>query len=144
MSGFTGQNAPVLTAIVTLAAACVDVAQAGVAELPNRRLGASVTLGGGNPRRHATGGAWIRNQNFMVSFSYRVEGAEAATETALCNAVDAFTDALISDPTLGGLVNGATADNSLADNPEYSTWTNQERRIYPVLVTVLQNASIPI
>ncbi len=144
MAGFAGQNKPVLAAIVAIVATCVDVAQSGMAELPNRRLTAGVTLGGGNPRRRATGGAWERAQRFMVNFSYRVEGAEQAAEDGICDAVDAFTDAIIADPTLGGLVINAEVDNSLADNPDYSIWTNQERRIYPVLVTVLQSAQIAL
>lgn len=144
MAGFTGQNKPVLAAIVAIVATCVDVAQKGVAELPNRRLAAGVTLGGGNPQRRATGGAWARQQRFMVQFSYRVAGAEAAAEDALCDAVDAFTDAIIAAPTLSGLVQNCEADNSLADNPDFSIWVNQERRIYPVLVTVTQTAQIPI
>jgi hypothetical protein len=144
LSGFTGQNKPVLAAIVAIVATCVDVAQKGMAELPNRRLTAGVTMGGGRPQRRATGGAWMREQRFMVNFSYRVAGAESAAEDGLADAVDLFTDAIITGPTLGGLVINAEVDNSLADNPEYSIWTNQERRIYPVLVTVTQSAQIPI
>lgn len=144
MSGFTGQNKPVLAAIVAIVASCVDVAQSGMAELPNRRLAAGVTIGGGNPQRRATGGAWQRSQRFMVNFSYRVGGAESAAEDGIADAVDLFTDAIITDPTLSGLVINAEVDNSLADNPDYSIWTGQERRIYPVLVTVTQTAQIPI
>lgn len=144
MSGFAGQNKPVLAAIVAIVASCVDVAQSGMAELPNRRLAAGVTMGGGRPVRRATGGAWSREQRFMVNFSYRVGGAETAAEDGLADAVDLFTDAMIADPTLGGLVISSDVDNSLADNPDYSIWTNQERRIYPVLVTVTQTAQIPI
>lgn len=144
MSGFTGLNKPVLAAIVAIVATCVNVAQAGMAELPNRRLAAGVTLGGGRPTRRATGGAWMREQRFMVNFSYRVGGAESAAEDGLADAVDLFTDAVLADPTLGGLVMNTDVDNSLADNPDYSIWTNQERRIYPVLVTVTQTAQIPI
>lgn len=144
MSGFTGLNKPVLARIVQLVAGCVDVAQAGMAEFPNRRLTAGVTLGGGRPERRATGGAWRREQRFMVQFSYRVGGAESAAEDGLCDAADLFTDAVLADPTLGGLVIGTDVDNSLADNPDYSIWVGQERRIYPVLVTVTQSAQIPI
>lgn len=144
MAGFAGQNKPVLAKIVQIVGTCVNVAQAGMAELPNRRLAAGVTMGGGRPTRRAAGGAWLREQRFMVNFSYRVAGAESAAEDGLADAVDLFTDAVIADPTFGGLVHNAEVDNSLADNPDYSIWTNQERRNYPVLVTVTQSAQIPI
>lgn len=141
---FAGQNKPVLAALVLLAAAVANTAGGGTAELPSRRLAAGVTLGGGRPHRRATGGAWQREQDFFVQFSYRVSGQEAAAEDAICDAVDLFTDDVLADPTLGGLVVNTVVDNSLASNPEYQTWTNQERRLYPVLVTVTQTTQIPL
>lgn len=144
MSGFTGQNKPVLAKLVALAATVASVATGGTAELPSRRLGAGVTLAGGTPLRRATGGAWTRNQDFMIQFSYRVSGDEGKTEQDICDAVDLLTDAILTDPTLGGLVINTTVDNSLASSPDYSTWTLQERRIYPLMVTVTQTAQIPI
>lgn len=141
---FAGLNRPVLAALVALAAGVASTAGGGTAELPSRRLAAGVTLGGGRPQRLATGGAWTRLQDFFVQFSYRISGDEAGAEDAICDAVDLFTDAVLGDPTLGGLVIGATVDNSLASNPEYQSWTNQERRLYPLLVTVQQTAQIPV
>lgn len=141
---FAGQNKPVLAALVALAATVANTAGGGTPELPGRRLAAGVTLGGGRPTRMATGGVWRREQDFFVQFSYRTSGDEAAAEDAICDAVDLFTDDVLADPTLGGLVVNTVVDNSLASNPEYQTWTNQERRLYPVLVTVTQTTQIPL
>lgn len=139
---FAGKNRACLNALLALAAS-VTTASLGTAESPTTRLTAGVTLGGGIPVRRATGAVWFREQRFRVMFSYRVGTDEAGAELALADAVDLFCDAVLADPTIGGLVNAAEVDHSLADSPEYSEWAAQERRRYPVQVTLLQGISIP-
>lgn len=144
MAGFVGLNKPVLQALVQLAATAATTAGGGIIELPGSRLAAGVTLAGGRPQRRATGGAWAREQRFQIEFSYRLDGDENLAEESICDAVDLFSDAVLDDPTLGGLVIAAEVDHSIADQPEYQKWTNQERRVYPVVVTVRQTTQIPI
>lgn len=144
MSGFAGFNKPVLAALIALAGSVANIAGGGTSELPSRRLAAGVTLGGGRPERRATGGAWGREQRFLIEFSYRLGGEEQAAEEAICDAVDLFTDAVLADVTLGGLVFGSEVDHSIADQPDYQRWNLQERRIYPVVVTVRQATQIPL
>lgn len=144
MAGFAGLNKPVLVKLIALAATVANVASGGTAEAPSRRLAAGVTLGGGRPERRATGGAWGREQRFQVLFSYRLGGDEHLAEEGICDAVDLFADAVLADPTLGGLVFGAEVDHTIADQPEYLKWANTERRLFPVVVTVRQATQIPL
>lgn len=143
MSGFTGLNKPLLNAVAALASG-ICTAGKGVPELPETQLYATVTLGGALLNRRATGGAWGRSQRILVEFSYRVPEDEGLAEDALADAVDAFTDAVLADPTLGGITHDVELDTSLADSPDYARWSGQERRLYPVQLTFRQSAQIPL
>ncbi len=112
----------------------------GVPENIGSRVSAYVTLGGQTVDEMAFG-VHRRRASYFIAFVYRIQGAEADAENALCSLLDAFIAAVLADPTLGGTVWDSTLDLSLASDPRYQLIAGQEFRLYPLLLTVEQEAS---
>lgn len=82
--------------------------------------------------------------DYAVGFGYRVSGAEAAAETALCAAVLAFLVLMKQatnrtlDPGTGALVNEARLLSQGSSRPQYILVASQETRLVEVLVRTIQ------
>ena len=115
----------------------VNLARKGVPESQSVFLEADVTLGGHTIGRKAQGLTY-RDQRYLVTFSYRLAGAESTAEDALMVAVDDFLEALNADLTLAGTCQGVEIDASSADSPDYQPRAGREFREYPLVIIARQ------
>lgn len=142
-------NGAVLNAIKALLLTLPQLqsAQLGAPDAAGTKVSAYVTLGAQPVVNEASGGLLKRETRCFVGFAYRVAGADAAdvatAETTLAAAVDAFIRAFYADRSLGGVVESAALDLSVADQPEYRITAGKEYRIYPLFVTTTQRETIP-
>lgn len=109
---------------------------------PPANVHAYILIGGQQPTRVSTGNNFKRTGHFLVMFVVRTRGEEDETEDILADLYDAFEDAILADPTCGGLTTNIELDTSAADNPEYRRMYGPEFRIYPVTVIASQRARI--
>jgi hypothetical protein len=114
----------------------------GVPESISSRVSAYVTLGDLTPRPFATQVAQ-REPQVMVTFAYRVAGAEQSAELTIADMVDELTAAIYADRSLGGTSQNAVLSMSMNSNPAYMAVAGAEFRAYYVLITGLQTASTP-
>ena len=128
-------------ALVTLVAT-ISVLQGcrkGVPESLGTTVSAFVATGGFIPNDRMTSLA-EDNIRFLVTFGFKVAGAEANAEAKLNTCIDEFRRIWRNDrrsANLGGTVAGWSIE-SLADAPEYRPFAGIEYRLYPVLVTAKQ------
>ncbi len=109
---------------------------------PPATMNAYVMVAGQQPTRKYVGGQWQRAGRYLVMFVVRVENEEDDAEDLLADAYDSIENALLSDPTAGGLGSSVELDTSPADSVEYRRMYGPEFRIYPFFVIVTQNARI--
>lgn len=130
--------------IATLVGSLSGVQQVyiGAPESIGARVSAYVTLGDLTPQPKANQVA-SRNPQAMVTFVYKVAGAEQTAELIICDLVDALTTAVYADRTLGGTSQSAEMDMGLNNQPAYMATASGEFRRYVVLITGLQTASTP-
>lgn len=114
----------------------------GVPESIGARVSAYATLGDLTPRRKANQLAY-RDPRVLVTFAYRVQGAEQTAELAIGNLVDELTAAIYADESLGGTSQAAEMDMSMNDQPAYMAVAGTEFRRYLVLITGRQTATVP-
>lgn len=114
----------------------------GVPESIGARVSAYVTIGDLTPQPQATQVA-KRNPGVLVTFVYRVAGAEQTAELLICALVDELTVEIYADRTLNGTSQNATMDMSMNSQPAYVAVAGSEFRRYLVLITGLQTASTP-
>ena len=79
-----------------------------------------------------------RDQVYVVTFGYRVQGHEADAELAVARAQVAFTIAVYADRTLGGTAKSVRVDSSLVSAPLYADFAVQENRLYAIGVEIQQ------
>lgn len=111
--------------------------QLGVPESPGGRLTVSVTLGSITATRIATT-TLAYDIGYRLLFAYRLDGDEAAAETALMSYLAALYPALLADLTLAGTCESSEIDTSGADEPEYAMTREREWREYPVRIMARQ------
>jgi hypothetical protein len=135
---YATKTATLLSKIATLANVTgMGTVYTGVPESLNKSVCAYVTLGGMVTRDQALS-VKERVVSILVTFAYRVGGAEATAETSLAVLVDLFIDAIEADPTLTGSCYEATLDFGMASNAQYITVAGAEYRQYPVTVVCEQ------
>jgi len=110
---------------------------------PQSNTNAYILVGGQQPTRKATGGIFQRTGRYLVMFLFRVAGEEDDAEDALADMIDAFEQAILADPTAGGLVTSLDLNTAPADNPDYRRLYGPEFRVYPLEVIVTQTVRIP-
>lgn len=117
-------------------------AQIGVPESIGPRVWGYVTAASQDIGRKTTGGLYQRDARYTATLAYRLDGAEAAAETALMGLLDAFITALLTNRLLvdGSEINAV--DTGLADLPEYVARAAKEYREYPIIITIRQYAEI--
>lgn len=136
--------AAMLQYIQTLVAGLSGLQQTyiGAPESIATRVNAFVTIGDTTPRPKANQLAQ-RNPEVMVTFAYRVAGAEQNAELTVCSLVDELTMAVYADRTLGGTSQSAELNMGINREPAYMDIGASEVRRYVVLITGLQTASTP-
>jgi hypothetical protein len=142
-------NAPfhagaMLQAVATMVAGLAGLQQnyIGVPEALDAQVTAYVTLGDFTPRPQATQVA-RREAHIMVTFAYRVAGAEQTAEFMIADLVDELTAAVYADRSLGGTSQTAEMDMSMNMSPAYMAVAGSEFRRYVVLIKGLQTTSTP-
>jgi hypothetical protein len=103
------------------------------------KVAAYVGLGPQILTLRTAGGSVRREASYFVGFAYRVEGAPDAAEATVCTLLDAFLRVIYADLTLGGTVKAAELDLALSRQPQYHLLASQEFRVYPLLVTCMQD-----
>lgn len=83
-----------------------------------------------------------RRARYMITFAYRVSGAEEIAEDKLAENVDDLISAFFADRTLGGTCNNSEIDLSIPDAPDYRALAGQEYRMFPVVITGIQDANL--
>lgn len=133
-----------LQQVATLVAGLAGVQHVyiGVPEAIDSRVSAYVTLGDLTPQPKANQLAY-RNPEVMVTFAYRVAGAEQTAELLICDLVDELTAAIYADRTLAGTSQSAEMTMSLNNQPQYMAVAGSEFRRYMVVITGLQTATTP-
>ena len=83
-----------------------------------------------------------RRSRYLLTFGYATGGNVQAAELALAASADALILALypLRDQS-GHPLRNCELDLSLNDTAEYQTYTGQEYRRFPVVVTVIQQAN---
>lgn len=114
----------------------------GAPESIAARVSAFVTIGDLTPYPKANQLAQ-RNPEVMVTFVYRVAGAEQTAELIVCSLVDELTTAVYADRTLGGTSQTAELNMGINREPAYMAIAGSEFRRYVVLITGQQTASTP-
>jgi hypothetical protein len=114
----------------------------GVPESIESKVSAYVTIGDLTPRPFATQVAQ-RDPDVMVTFAYRVVGAEQTAELLICDLVDALTAAIYADRSLGGTSQNATLSMVANREPRYMAVAGAEFRSYVAVVSGLQTTSTP-
>ena len=132
---YAGKSKALLAKVITIVSGLsgMGTVSKGVPESLDTRAAAYCCLGTTSPTNWALASKG-RTVDILIVFYYRVAGAEATAEDAICDFVDLLIDALEADETLGGLCYEATLDFSLASSPEYQAFAGEEDRRYPVVV----------
>lgn len=95
-----------------------------------------VTLGGVRPFDKALQ-LLQRDTNYLITWGYRVAGAEANAERKLCEFVDQACEKLYTArKDDASPLKGVTVNATLADEPQYQAIAGQEVRRYPIIVTI--------
>lgn len=106
---------------------------------PPALVNAYVMVGSQQPTRKATGGLYRRTGRFLILFAVDVHSAESDAEDTIADLVDAFEEAILADPTCGGLTTSLELNTAPADNPEYRRMYGPEYRVFPFEVVVTQH-----
>lgn len=114
----------------------------GVPESLGNQVVAYLTVGAQTMAGIRAGGHQTWEQRFRVTFGYRVAGAEPTAERKVAQFIDALRKSIMDDRKMGGAVDSAEVDLSLADGPEYESAAAQEFRRYPVVVVTRQSETI--
>jgi len=114
----------------------------GVPEAIDSRVSAYVTIGNLTPMPKANQLAY-RDPQVVVTFAYRVAGAEQTAELLICDLVDELTAAVYADRTLGGSSQSATMDMTANTTPAYMAVAGSEFRRFVVIITGLQTSTTP-
>jgi hypothetical protein len=110
----------------------------GVPKSLDKRLSAFVALGGEETVDKTTGNQIQRRARYVVTFGYRVGGADqGAAEGAMADAEDALIAAVYTDRTLGGVCDDARVVGS-PDDIVYRALVAQEFRLHAVVVEAIQ------
>ncbi|MHB1131656.1 MAG: hypothetical protein ACYC4L_04640 [Chloroflexota bacterium] len=134
--------APMTKLEAMLLAAGIQSVQRGAPNGLECRVSAYVALGSGKVIDKTTGGNLLWRQNYFVGIGYRVANAEAGAETTLATVLVAFVKALYGNRTLSGTVENAVLTFDLSDEPRYQLYSQQEFRVYPLVVTVDQYETV--
>lgn len=113
-------------------------------ETQDEYLHVLVALGGATVNDETVPGVLRREQRVWLTLRYRTDGDVVRAENDLCSLVDQFTSAFYAwrKAGCGGVADSASLDLSTADNPDYIPFGGEEFREYPLLVTVVQRATI--
>lgn len=133
-----------VTLLGTLTGSGLQKVYTGVPESFSNQVCAYVTAGAQRIDNKATGGLMQRLQAYRVVLTYAVDGAEATAETTLCAVVDAFTDALFADRTLGGTLESMEFDAEEAGEPLYVRVSGEEIRMFPFTIRGAQRKTYPV
>ncbi len=109
----------------------------GAPESLDSRVNAYVTLDRWLAPDKATSGLLQHEIDVLVTFGYRVAGAEATAETTLAGLVGAFVTAMLTERVsrLNGTVSSVSLpDFSRATEPQYAVVAGTEFRLYPGIV----------
>lgn len=87
-------------------------------------------------------GVLRRRARYMVTFAYKVAGAEDVAEARLAGHADALIVAYYADRTLGGTCDSSEIDLSIPDAPDYRALAGQEYRMFPIVITAIQDHTI--
>lgn len=114
----------------------------GVPESIGPQVVAYIALGG-QQYAELSPGLRRRTAHYFVGFAYAVAGAEATAETTMASLIDAFGIALMAErrTNLAGTADALDWDFSLGNSPVYAPVAGQEFRLFPVLVSVVQQQS---
>jgi hypothetical protein len=125
-----------LTKVQTIVTGIAGVQQVyvGVPESIGVRVAAYITLGPATPDPKTTGVQYRVEPQVMVTFAYRVAGAEAGAEVKLAQLVKAFTLALLADRTMGGVTSDLHIDTAGAGLPRYTAVAGSEFREWPMTI----------
>lgn len=116
----------------------------GVPESFSHQVSAYVTAGAQLVDNKASGGLMQRMLAYRVALCYAVDGAEATAETTLCGLIDAFTDALFTDRTLGGTLESMEFDATDAADPIYVKVSGEEIRMYVMTIKGVQRKTFRV
>lgn len=111
----------------------------GVPEAYSHKVSAFVTFVGQEIVDKA-GGLLQREARYYVEIGYKVKGAEDTAEVSLAAIVDSFITGFYADRKTGlaGTAESCSLDLTVSDRPEYTPVAGSEFRVYPLVVTAVQ------
>lgn len=133
-----------VTLLGTLSVSGLQDVKIGVPESFSKQVSAYVTAGAQRIDNKTTGGLMQREQAYRLVLCYAVDGAEETAETTLCALVDALTDALFADRTLGGTLERMEFDAEDAGEPIYIKASGEEIRQFPITIKGVQRKTFTV
>jgi hypothetical protein len=134
----------ILTALRDLGATCDGVQESviGVPEYPSftRTLSWSII---DSDQRDRPMGRHEGDQRFLAQWMCAVSGDEEAVELDLADFKDDWRGKWLTTRAGGGLLAGASWDDTLSASPEYRVTAGAEARFYPFVVTVRFSEALP-
>ena len=139
-----GATRDTLLALQALGATCAGVQESvvGVPESPSfvRTLSWSLI---DSDQRDRPMGRHEGDQRFLGQWMCAVSGDEATVELDLADFKDDWRAKWLAARSTGGLLQGASWDDTLSAAPEYRVQAGAEARFYPFVVTVRISESLP-